>query len=316
MVKNGVGGRAGSDLLLAGPGARCRKYQEDLLNAIKYNQPFNKERLQYFLMDLEALVSDSIDYTREALAGQWVTWLVFIICALPMALLQFVFDPTKFFDKTTAAIHWELIPWPEFIGLCIAGFFLSFITAGYMVRVYRGITPPPVFDQWGSLYLDGIKVFIVGLLWFVPAFVVMAVAVACLIIGIVSNSPSIALVLAALLLLLAAFVIVIIACLYSALGCIRFARTGSIREGIRFSAISETIRTMGWGTYIIALLVLLAVGIIFSIIAGVLSIIPYLGWVIDLVINPLLVIFTARFMSRVYDHGVQQAPVAVVEPAP
>ncbi len=60
------------------------------------------------------------------------------------------------------AVHWELIPWPRIILLCIAGILLSFVISGYMVRIYRGITSPPVFDTWVSLYIDGIKLAIVG----------------------------------------------------------------------------------------------------------------------------------------------------------
>jgi hypothetical protein len=122
--------------------------------------------------------------------------------------------------------------------------------------------------------------------------------------------------LAAMLLLLIASVFAIIACLFSTFGGIRLARTGSIREGIRFNAILSTIRTMGWGTYLIALLVLLAISIIFSIITGALAIIPFVGWVLDLIINPLLAVFTARFITRVYDIGAPLATATVPESSP
>jgi hypothetical protein len=310
----GCGG-SGRGRFLAGGTRHGAGKKIDSCKSFKYNRHFNKDSLQSFLMDFEALVSESIAYTREALAGRWITWLVFIICALPMALVPFVFDPTRLVDKASATIHWELIPWPQLIILVIAGFLLSFITAGYMVRVYRGTTPPPVFDEWGSLYSDGIKLVIIGILWFIPALVVAAAALVLLLLGIASSSPSIGLLLVALVLLCISLVLILITSLYSALGCIRFARTGSIREGIRFSAITETIRTIGWGTYIIALLVLMVVVILFSVINGILAIIPYVGWVIDLAINPLLSVFLARYMSRVYDHGVLPAPAPAPEAA-
>jgi hypothetical protein len=308
------GGRAGADFRLVGHAGLLIE-KERFFNFFKYNRHFNKDRLQPLTMDFGAIIGDSIDYTREALAGRWISWLIFIICTLPMALIPFVFDPNTLVDKASATIHWELIPWPQIVLLLLAGFLLSFITAGYFVRVYRGTSPPPVFDQWGSLYIDGIKLVIVGILWFIPAVIVAAAALGLLLLGFVSSSPSIGLLLSALFLLFISLAIVIITCLYSSLGCIRFARTGSIREGIRFSAINETIRTMGWGTYLFALLVLFAVTIVFSIIAGVLSIIPFVGWVIDLAFNALLSVFLARYMSRVYDHGVNQSSAAVPETA-
>jgi hypothetical protein len=259
-------------------------------------------------MDYGALITESIDYTREALAGRWTTWLVFIICGLPMALTRFVFDPVVLVDKA-GTIHWDLVPWPQLIGLIVAGFLLSFILSGYLVRVFRGTTPPPEFDRWPSLYLDGIKFLIVGILWFIPPAILLAAALALAFFGIAGQSSSLVIGLGALLLLLAACVLFIVVCLYSPLGGIRFARTGSIREGVRFSAISETIGRIGWVTYLIALIVLSVVWFIFILVVMVLSVVPFVGWVLALAANPLLSVFDARFMSRVYDHGIAEAPV-------
>jgi hypothetical protein len=260
-------------------------------------------------MDYGALISESIDYTRDALVGRWTTWLIFVICSLPYALIQFVYDPKKIVTGST--IHWEMIPWPQLILLVLAGFLLSFLISGYVVRVYRGITPPPVFDNWGSLYLDGIRLMIVNVLWFVPVTLVFVVMLALLFLATAAaGAGSIALMLAAMLvIILVSFVLLVITILYSILGTVRYARTGSIREGIRYSAITSTIQTIGWGTYIIALLVLLVAGIIFTIVVIALSIIPFVGWVIQLVLGPLLLVFSARYITRVYDHGAPQAQV-------
>lgn len=261
-------------------------------------------------MEYGALISESIDYTRDALVGRWTTWLIFVLCSLPIALIQFVFDPKKIITGST--VHWELIPWPQIILLVFLGFLLSFFISGYVVRVYRGITPPPVFDNWGSLYLDGIKLIIVNVLWFVPVMLVFVAMLALLFLA-TAGAGSIALMLAAMLvIMLVAFVLLVITILYSILGNVRYARTGSIREGIRYSAITSTIQTIGWGTYIIALLVLLVAGIIFTIVVSVLSIIPFVGWVIQPVLGPLFLVFSARYITRVYDHGIPRAPA----PAP
>jgi hypothetical protein len=253
-------------------------------------------------MDYGDLVSESIEYTREALTGRWTTLLVFILCSLPMALIQFTFDPNTLVDEKTAIIRWEIIPWPQIIALCAAGFLLSFILSGYSVRVFRGTTPPPVFDQWGSLYLDGIRYMIVSIIWFIPALIVLGSALALFFFG--GTGPSPGLILAAFLLLLAAFGLIVVADLYCTLGVIRFARTGSIGEGVHFSAISGTIGRIGWVTYIIALLVLFVAGVVFTLIGMVLAFIPFIGWVLVLPVNPFIQVFTARYLSHVYDHGI------------
>lgn len=262
-------------------------------------------------MEYGALISESIDYTRETLVGNWTTWLIIILCYLPIGLVRFVYDPKKILAGGT--IHWELIPWPELIVLILAGFLLMILLFGYTVRLYRGINPP-VFNNWGSLYLDGIKLLIVNILWFVP-FVLISIALLVLLFPLVfSIGPdSIGLWLGCMLAaLLVAFMPLVIAFLYSTLGSVRYARTGSIREGIRFSVISSTIRAIGWGTYILALFLLLVAVIMFALVQSVLAHIPFAGWVFQLVLSPIIFIFTARYISLVYDHGIPQEPDAAL----
>ena len=119
---------------------------------------------------------------------------------------------------------------------------------------------------------------------------------------------------AGILLFLIGLILLVIAILYGILGSVRFARTGSIREGIRFSAITETIQAIGWGTYILALVILVVLALLFSVVISLLALIPLVGWVIQLILNPFISIFSARFMSRVYDHSILQAPVPALAP--
>lgn len=273
-------------------------------------------------MDFETSISDSIGYSREALAGKWTRWLIFIICSLPLALIQFTFDPEML--RAAKPTDWQdilsLIPWPQIIALCIAGILLSFIISGYLVRIYRGTTPPPEFDTWGSLYLDGIKVTIVDIAWMLPAYILLGIDIAILYFFLINSGDAgstgqlIGLLLASVLIGLVAVVLIFIGIFYSIIGKIRFARTGSMREGIRFSAINREIQAIGFGTYIIALIILWGVGFIFSMIIGVLSMIPFLGWAIVLVFNPFLTVFSARYISRLYDTAAPEVPSPVTTP--
>lgn len=260
-------------------------------------------------MDYGALISESVDYTREALAGKWTRWLVFILCSLPGALIQFTFDPEKLRAAKPTDLQdiLSLLPWPQIILLILAGFLLSFIVSGYIVRVYRGAPTPPGFEELGSLYLDGIRLMIVDILWCIPLLLVFAAMLALLFFAFTIGRESIFLALGGALILLAVLVVLtIVTILYSTLGSVRFARTGSIREGIRFSAITPLIRTIGWGVFIIALILLVVIEIVFSLAVGMFAIIPFVGWLFPLALGPLLVVFSARFTSLLYDHGVTQ----------
>jgi hypothetical protein len=143
-----------------------------------------------------------------------------------------------------------------------------------------------------------------------PLFVVLAAGALFAYVTFVSSSlsepPNITILLFILCLLFVEFILFIIVVLFGILGAVRFARTGSIREGIRFSAILTTIRTMGWLSYILALLVFIVVAVIYAIVTGILSIVPFFGWVLVLIIAPFFSIFIARYFTLVYDQGEPQ----------
>lgn len=262
-------------------------------------------------MDTGLILSDAVEYTKETFFGKWARWLIFFILSLPAALFQFVFDPQKIIDQETAAVHWELIHWDQIAVIVAISILFSFLLSGYMVRVYRGAKPAPDFGDWGRLLIDGLKLQIVGFVWFLPALVVFLCAAALVIFLLGSaGSGSLFLLLLLLVLLIAGIIILLLVALLSVMGIIRFARTGSMEEGLRYSAIMELIGRIGWGNYIVALIVLVIVGFAFGIIIMVLSFIPFTGWIANPVLTPLLTVFSARYYTLIYDLGEAQ-PVAV-----
>jgi hypothetical protein len=259
-------------------------------------------------MDIGALLSDSFTYAQEALVGKWTRWAIFILFALPVSLIQFTFDPKTIVTGT--AMNWGAIPWGQIAVLAGLGCILSFFISGYTVRIYRGTKPAPDFTGWTDLFIDGVKLAVVWLLWFLPVILVLAgictIAFLSFLSAQATAMPNITLLLFVLLLLLVGFILFVLVLLFGILGAVRFARTGSIREGIRFSAILATIRTMGWLSYIILLIGFVIAMVIYAVITGILSFIPYIGWIIVLIVNPVFMIFTARYFSLVYDQGEPQ----------
>jgi len=267
-------------------------------------------------MDIGAILTDSFTYAQEALVGKWTRWAIFILFALPFSLIRFVFDPKKIMKGTT--IIWGAIPWGQIAVLAGLGLILSFFLSGYSVRIYRGVKPAPDFKEWTNLFVDGVKLAVVWFLWILPVAIVLAAGIAIAIASYVSvrmAAPNVILLLLMLLLLLLGFVLVLIVLLFGILGAVRFARTGSIREGIRLSAILTTIRTMGWLSYIILLVGFIIACVIYAVISAVLTAIPFIGWVFVLVVNPVFMIFTARYFSLVYDQG-EPKPVPPIPPIP
>ncbi len=258
-------------------------------------------------MDIGALLSDSFTYAQEALVGKWTRWAIFILFALPFSLIQFTFDPKTIVTGTE--MNWGAIPWGQIAFLAGLGFILSFFISGYTVRIYRGIKPAPDFTGWTDLFVDGVKLAVVWLLWFLPIIMlaaISAIAFFSFLSTLPTAMPDLTLLLFVLLLIIVVFILFVIVILFGVLGAVRFARTGSIREGIRFSAILTTIRTIGWLSYFILLIGFVIAMFIYAVISGILSAIPFIGWVLVLVINPFFMIFTARYFALVYDQGEPQ----------
>jgi len=264
-------------------------------------------------MDIEVVLKDSFAYAQEALVGKWTRWAIFVILALPFSLIQFVVDPKKISDSMK--MDWDAVPWGRIVILFFLGIILSFFISGYMVRIYRGVKPAPDFTGWADLFIDGIKLAVVWFLWIVPFIIVLLAGVAIAVTMYFSApaaTPDTGMLLLVVLLILVALVLLVTVMLLGIIGAIRFARTGSIREGIRISAIVATIRTMGWLSYSIALVIFAVTAIIYGIISSVLSFIPYIGWVLVLIIAPFFSIFFARYFTLVYDQGMPQAEPPVV----
>jgi len=260
-------------------------------------------------MEFEKLFNDSIEYTRETLVGHWVRWLIFIVLSLPFALVRFVIDPQKI--MTGSKIHWEMIPWGYLAILVIAGVLTSFFISGYMVRIYRGMRPAPDFTGWSSLFIDGIKLDIVMLAWFLPAIILMLLLLLVALGGMLWPGLFVNFggTIIGLVLLVIVLALLIIAALYVTMGAIRFARTGNMVEGWNYSAISAIIRRIGWGNYVIALVLFFFASIFFNLVVSIPALIPYVGWIVPVCLSPLLTVFAARYFTLIYETGEIQPPV-------
>ena len=224
-------------------------------------------------MDFGNMLSDSFEYTKEAVVGKWMQWLLLVVAT---------------------------------ILLCLP-------LLGYTLKVYRGEKPAPEVTGWGTLFVDGIKYVIVSLVWFIPLLVILIVLIVAAFLpfsrvttesgsAVTGLSANPALFLGALgVYIMVIILVALLTVFFSTIGIIRFARTGSMGEAFNISEILTTIRKIGWVTYISALVVLLVAMIVIEIILTLLGIIPVLGILINLVFIAPVSIFEARYLCQVYD---------------
>lgn len=186
--------------------------------------------------------------------------------------------------------------WVQWILLAISTIIFPLIM-GYMVRIYSGVKPAPEPGNWVGMFIDGLKLLIIGIIYAIPLFIVMAIFI---IPAGMMNDPLAALGtigIGLLIMLVVGFLISLI----SAIGVIRFAQKDSMGQAFAFGAILEHIGKIGWGSYIIAIIVLVIAGFVFGIIASILGMIPVLGWLLMLFLYPVWYIFAARYMTLIYE---------------
>ena len=214
-------------------------------------------------MDYGNMIGESFEYAKEAVVGKWNKWLMLIIATILLA-----------------------IP-----------------LMGYAMKVLRGEKPAPEVDDWGTLFIDGIKYLIVSLIYALPIIIVWVLVLGASAAAIMSGNYSAMMAAFGAMALgfVVMFVLGVIIAVFEVIGIVRFARTGSIGEAFNISAILATINKMGWVPYLIALIVLMIVGIIVGIIIGILTMIPYLGIIIYLcLIAPVTLLFM-RYICLLYD---------------
>jgi hypothetical protein len=193
---------------------------------------------------------------------------------------------------------------------------------GYVMRIYRGAATAPEVDQWGTLFIDGLKLMIIGFIYAIPMMIVWAFIYGSMLLAVVQGSADSAAMAEwspNLGLLLVLYAIEIIIGIIMPIASIRFARTGSFSEAFNFGEILTTIGKIGWITYLIALIILtLVIGIpIFILIIGFIIAsgaaifllgggnIALLGAIallilVVLIISPIFAVFQARYLTRVY----------------
>jgi hypothetical protein len=227
----------------------------------------------------------SFEFAKDGLVGHWLRWLILILVTC--------------------------IPFVNFI--------TSFITSGYLVKIYKGGDIAPELEGYLDMWIDGIKLAIIAIVYtIIPIIMIIAGAVftgfgglallagaaeaaggeatdafAGVAIGTASSMTGV-------LLILIGIVLFIILCLIATIAGIRFAKTERLGEGFNFEEIFATIKEIGWVHYILSYILFI---VVIFVIIFVLSLIPLLGTLLLLIITPLLMMWQGKFFENLYSRA-------------
>jgi len=175
---------------------------------------------------------------------------------------------------------------------------------GYVLRIYRGANPSPRQDNWGNMFVDGIRLLIIGLIYAIPVLILCFLLFGSA--DMIRSSMNPATIGGLIIAVLVGAIMLIIVGIFTLLivmtASVRFARRDSMSEAFNFRAIFSHIGKIGWMTYLIALLMLLIALINIAIICLVINlIIPYLGIILFLMLLPFLSLFSPRYITLLYE---------------
>jgi len=257
-------------------------------------------------MDIGKLLENSFGYAKEGLLGNIGTWIILIILAILPGIPIMLSFLTLLPSLMTGTMPDFGVFIPVFIVAVIAAIILSAFYQGYQMKILRGETPLPAVSGYGKMFTDGIKYLIITFIYAIPVLIILGVTIGGAIMTAVSAGPNFEDILpiigAVILGVIIALVVGFIIGLFAVVGLIRFARTGRMGDAFSFGAIKDTIGRIGWGHYILSLIV---VGVIVVIVSIVLGVIPYIGWLLNLIIAPFIAVFYSRYLSLLYDSGAE-----------
>ena len=264
-------------------------------------------------MNLREIIMDAIKYpisdTRK--------FLIFCILIILMSLSTIL--PSYGFNNSTLSIILSLVT-----------LIVSFVVLGYSVEVIKGGTEGddtlPEFD-YVKQFVMGIKALILDIIYFIiPLVIVIIVASAsglfssftnivyASIDAMANDANNLTMIMAAIpkttmntftnaltVTLIVAIILFIIFSLMSFTAMVRFAKTGSGTEGLRFREILRDMSNVGFGKIIVTLIVIYIVAIALSLVVGLIGLIPYIGVFISMFVGvPFIILFLYRAIGLLY----------------
>jgi len=214
--------------------------------------------------------------------------------------------------------------------LSLVTLIVSFIVLGYLVDVIKGGTEGdetlPDFD-YVKQFIIGIKALILDIIYFIiPIVIVIIVASASGLFSsfteivyssvdaIANNATNLTMITAAIpqsamntftnsltITLIVGIILFIIFSLMSFTGLVRFAKSGSGIEGLRFRKILNDMKNIGFIKIIVTLIVIYIIAFALLIVITLIGLIPYIGVFISLIIGvPFLLLYLYRAIGLLY----------------
>ena len=181
---------------------------------------------------------------------------------------------------------------------------VDWIVLGYQARVLKespGTGVPPKLEKYGELFVEGAKIFFASLIYLLVPMVLILLGAASTGLAFQGTSIGAQMVFGGtgVALLAVGIILVILVLIILAIGVAHMIKTGKFGKAFAFGEIFNIIRGIGWGKYLCWIVVIVVIGAV----VGAISRIPFIGWLISLIIQPAVGVFGFRSLGLLYNEG-------------
>ncbi|BDZ66871.1 DUF4013 domain-containing protein [Methanobacterium ferruginis] len=193
-----------------------------------------------------------------------------------------------------------------------------FLVYGYVFRIIKatlaGMDELPDFDEIGDMFVDGLKVFVVAIVYAIPVWIIALILN--MIIGASMDVTTTATTLDAAMfwgIIASNLVFAIVGIIVGLIEIIAIANMayndGEIGAAFRFSEIMDIIANIGWGKYIATYIVIIIIAAI-GVLIGMLTMFILIGFILlPLIIAPYIAMFGSRTIGLLVASSLEAEPV-------
>jgi len=194
---------------------------------------------------------------------------------------------------------------------------------GYLTRVVKetpgSVEPPPLRD-YGDMFVQGLKVAIAGFVYMLIPAILILLGILGFLTAIFSafgmgmfypafGAMGIGLLVVGIIL---AFAIAII----MAMAIVHMVKNNSFSKAFAVGEILGIIGKIGWGKYILWLIVMFIIWVVVATVVGAIASLPLIGWLLWAIVTPIIGVFIARSAVLIYSEAVPPVGVPPAPPAP
>ena len=193
--------------------------------------------------------------------------------------------------------------------ICIASILIVpiFLVYGYVFRIIKatlaGMDELPEFDEIGEMFVDGLKILVVSIVYAIPIWIIAAIIGLITGTGMGTTSTSLdpTMMWAVLGSSIVFIIVALIVGLVEIMAIVNMAYyNGELGAAFRFSEILDRIAQIGWGKYIVTYIVIAVISFI-AFLIGWLTMLVLIGFILlPLIIVPYMAMFGSRAIALLY----------------